>query len=505
LRGAIGLETIARRRPLAGAGHLLAAPFQPFTAFLKGGKLVKEWREPGTQAAALGAIMDHLTSGGARAGMDQMYRTTIGQKFMKAMRQGNLPGALARAPFAAMELWTKLVMDHVVPRLKFGTMADMATADLERIGPNASELDKLRKMAEIVDSVDNTMGEVARDNLFWNRYASDLAMILMRADQYFLGTVRQIGGGVTDIVRQPVRAIQGKPVNLKQLSYLASMLMFHTIASAIYQKLHTGKWPEEAEDYFYPKNGQLDENGRPQRSGLWSYIKDVDAFVSHPTRTLENKASGAISMFSELYHNEDFYHTEIRHPDDPALAQVGQTAKGVAKQYTPRSVEQYQRGAKLGISPELQAEQFFGITPANADVDQTPAERMAREFSAARTPDEPRTAASAERRELRQTLSRALRQGKAIPKNVLNAINSGQLGRRDIDQARTAARETSLQQSFTHLGIDEAIKVYRAATPAERRELRGPLLKKYKAAAPNEPPALRAQTLAAMRSALGER
>jgi hypothetical protein len=210
-------------------------------------------------------------------------------------------------------------------------------------------------------------------------------------------------------------------------------------------------------------------------------------------------------MLSELIRNADFQHIEIRHPDDSAAAQVAQTAKYAAGQlFTPRTVEQFQRGAKLGTSPELQAEQFFGITPAGADVNASAAERMAREYSAARTPEEPRTAASAERRELRQTLSRARRQGKAIPKDVSDAIRSGKLTRRDIDAARLAARETSLQQSFTHLGIDEAIKVYRAATAKERTALRGPLLKKGRAAMQNEAPAMRAQTLAAMRSALAQ-
>jgi hypothetical protein len=504
-RLAIGVEALERGHPIKAAKHILAAPAAPFTSFLTGDKMMKEWHRPGSQAASLGAIMDHLTSGGARARMDQMYRTEIGASLRRALQQGNWPGAVIRAPFAAMELPTKILMDQVVPRMKMGTMAEMAKADLERLGPRATTEDALRLMAETVNSVDNRMGEVARDNLFWNRYASDAAMILMRADQYFLGTVREIGGAAADIVRQPLNAMRGRPVNLKRLSYVQSMILMHMAASAIYQKLHTGKWPEETKDYFFPKNGQIDAEGRPERASFPSYIKDAFAFATHPVRALENRVAPALSMFSELLRNADFYNVEIRHPDDKLPRQAAETGKYAAQQFIPRSVESYQREAKLGASPELRAEQFFGITRAPAEVSQSPAERMAREFSAARTPDEPRTQASADRRELRETLTRALKAGKAIPPEVLAAYKSGQLSKRDWAEAVRASKQTSLVQSFTRIGIDEALKVFGKADRQEKRDLRGLLVKKAQAAIASEPPALRRQTLDRVRAALAAR
>jgi hypothetical protein len=492
-RLAIGLEALERGRPITAAKHIAATPFAPFLSFLKGDRMMREWRRPGSQAATLGAIMDHLTSGGVRAGRDQMYRTEMGAGIRRALQQGNLPGALMRVPLAVMEAPTRWLMDGAVPRMKMGTMAEMAQFDLERLGPQASTQDVLRVMADTVNSVDNRMGEVARDNLFWNRYAADLGMFLMRADQYFLGTARELGGAAKDIVRQPLNALRGEPVNLKRMNYVASMIMLHTAASAIYQKLHTGQWPQEAKDYFYPKNGQVDDQGRPQRTGLWSYIKDAYSFVQHPLRTLRYRTAPVLSLISDLYKNAGFDRLEIRHPDDNPLQQTLATGQYIGKQFTPFSVQNYLKEGKLGASVESRVEQFFGINRAPADIDQSPAERLAREYSAARTPDEPRTAEAAERRELRQSLTRARRQKKPTPPEVVAAIRAGKFSKKDRDLAYSDAKISPLASAFRRLSIDEAERVYKAADAAEKLQLRKMLHDKAQAAMENAAPAVRAQ------------
>ncbi len=490
-KGALGIESLLRGHPIDATKHLLAVPTAPFTAFMRGEKLLREWYTPGESGGPIGKIMDDLTGGGARGRMDQMYRTQVGENMLRALRSGNLPGAVIRLPFAAMEVPTRLIMDEIVPRMKMGTMADMAAADLKRLGPDASAEDVRRVMAETVNSVDNRMGEVARDNLFWNRYARDLGMFLMRADQYFLGTVREIGGAAVDLVHQPVNALRGEPVNLKRISYVASMLMVHMATSAIYQKLHTGKWPEESEDYFYPKNGTTDENGHPQRVSLWSYIKDVDSFRRNPVRTLQNKEAPAISMFSSLLRNKDFRDTEIRHADDPLVDQAKDVAKFIGKQFEPRSIENLQREKELGASPAALGEQFGGISPAPADLDLSPAERMARELSAAHGSVGGRTQEQAERSKLRHELTRSLRSGKGASLAIIEARKAGTLSREDLAESLRAARRTPLQNSFNGLGIDDAYRVYVAASADERKEIRPMLAKKARAAIKSAPPAQR--------------
>lgn len=496
--GGIGVEQIVRGNPLGGALSIAKGVPAPFTNFLRGIPYLKEYLRPGTQGAEIGRIVDILSGGGARIAMDRLYQTSIAENMAKAFHRGNILGAAVRLPFAAMELPTRIIMNKIVPAMKWGTMGEMLKADLARLGPEAKERDIMRVAAETVNEVDNRMGEVARDNFFTHRFVKDISMFLMRADQFTLGTVRLFGGAAVDIVRQPLNAYRGEPVNLKRLSYVAGMLMFHMAYSALYQRLHTGQWPQEGEDYFYPKNGQTDENGRPQRTSLWSYLKDVHSFARHPLQTAQNKVAPAIELFSELLRNEDFWHVEIQHPDDPIAARALQTGKFIAKAFEPRSIENATRESKLGASPGDLAEQFFGLSPAARDLEASPAERMAREYAAARTPDEPRTAASAERRDLRQSLARALRQKKPIPADVLAARKAGTLTRRDMSEAVRESRGSSLVNSFTHLGIEEALRVFRAATPAEKTTLRAALKKKGLAAMANMGPEQRAKTRAAL-------
>jgi ddrB-like ParB superfamily domain/phage-Barnase-EndoU-ColicinE5/D-RelE like nuclease1 len=501
-RGAIGLEEGMRGHPVEAAKHIAAAPAAPFRAWIRGSKMLREWYTPGSQGAVIGKLMDELTGGGARARLDQMYRTSIGESMMRAFQRGNPIGGAARAPFAGMEGLTKLIMDEVVPRIKMGTMAEMAEAELKRLGPDADPADVRRVMTEVVNSVDNRMGEVARDNFFVHRFLKDASMFLMRADQYTLGTVREIGGAGVDLVRQPYRASRGEPVNLKRIAYVGSMLMTHMAIAALYQYLHTGKWPEEAEDYFYPKNGETDENLKPQRTSLWTYVKDVHSFARHPWRTIENKVAPAIALALSLIQNRDFRNVQIRDADAPATEQAKQTAGYVAKQFEPRSVENARRERGLGATPGQLAEQFMGLSPAPSDLDRSPAERMAAEITGEKSEGEARSQESDARRELRLSLTRALRANKPVPKDVLDAIKAGTLRSSDIKIARANASHAPLQREFASLSIKDGLKVFRVATPAEKKLLRRDLLLKARRALASGAPADRAAIVKATRDAL---
>ncbi len=340
------------------------------------------------------------------------------------------------------------------------------------------------------------------DNLFWNKTAKDLAMLTTRSVGWNLGTLREIGGGIADTVAQPLNALQGKPVNLNRLSYLLGLVTVNATMSALYQYLKTGKGPDELKDYFFPKNGETDEQGHPQRVSWPTYVKDVYHYATRPLTTIEGKVAPIWSAFGEMIHNRDFFGTEIRNPDDPLVKQLEELAKFAADQFIPIAARNIQRESKLGASTETKAEQFVGMGPAPSDLNQTPAERLAHELSAGHASDEPRTQDAAERRELRQSLARSLRQGKGIPPDVLTARKEGTLSKRDVEEAFRASKESPLQQSFTHLGVDEAIKVFAAADNAERKVLRPMLMKKARTAMENEPPVKRKQTLEKLRTAL---
>src|SRR6202012_2529325 len=53
-------------------------------------------------------------------------------------------------------------------------------------------------MQKAWESVDNRMGQLVYDNLFWNKTAKDLGMLAIRSVGWNLGTVREVIGGVKD-------------------------------------------------------------------------------------------------------------------------------------------------------------------------------------------------------------------------------------------------------------------------------------------------------------------
>ena len=486
-KAALGFQALMRGKPLEAARHFAATPTAAFTTLMKGDKMLKEWYSPGSQGAEVGNLIDNLTAAGGRARMDEMYRTHMGDAMTKAFGRGNVIGAALRAPFAGAEYLSNLMMNELVPRMKLGAFADLARFHLEQLPPDASFEDGQRVFAQDWDSIENRLGEMTYDNLFWDRTAKDLAMLATRSVGWNLGTLREVGGGLLDTVRQPMNALQGKPVNLNRLSYILGLLTVHATMSAIYQYAKTGKRPEELKDYFFPKNGEVDEYGRPQRASLPTYIKDVYHYATEPLKTVENKIAPIWGAFAEMIHNRDFYGTEIRNEDDPLVQQLKDLSSHVGEQFIPLGIRNFQREKKLGASAATKAEQFVGIGPAPVALDQGPGERMARDIAAGNATERSRTKEEAKRRELRQTLERSLRQHKGVPAEIVEARQDGLMTKRDVADAIRNSKLSSAQRAFNGLGMDDALRVYQAASPNEKKELRPMLLKKWATARVNAP------------------
>jgi hypothetical protein len=272
----------------------------------------------------------------------------------------------------------------------------------------------------------------------------------------------------------------------------------------MYHYLATGKGPEELKDYYFPKTGQLDEQGRPQRASLPTYVKDLYHYATAPGKTITGKASPIVSLVADMIRNQDFYGTKIRNEDDPLIQQLKDSGKFVASQMVPMSVRNLQREADLGAPLAQRAQQFFGITPAPSELERTPAERRAQEIVAARIPAGGRTADQAEHSRLRAELTRSLRLRQGIPSEVAAARTAGKLNAKDYREAAAGSRLSPLQRSVQHLGLEDTLSVYREANESERRILRPLVVKKAKSALKNATPDERSQLLREMREALAK-
>jgi 2'-5' RNA ligase len=439
-------------------------PFQSFARDLYHGRALIEGLKSGAPEA-YAFLEETLNPAGGRLNIDTRYRNKAAENMVRAFRNQNYIGAALRVPLALVEQTAKPLMEYAIPRVKIGAFIDLAHDITERM-PQASTAELHRAYAQAWDSIDNRFGQLVYDNLFWNKTAQDLAQVATRSVGWNLGTVRELGGGLTDVATQTLRGRGGSDRTL----YTAALPIYVGAIGAAYQYLKTGEGPSDLKDYFYPKNGRTEPNGMVSRTTLPTYMKDVYAYSAHPIDTVAHKQSPLLELTGELVRNEDFFGTMIRNPEDPLAQQLEQVGAHVLRTALPFTVQQLNRTTEEGGNAEAQGESFLGFTKASAAVERSPAETLLHNYlgpATRRTPEE-RAAG-----QVRTDLRTAVKAGDVEQARTI--IQQGQLTRRQLQNVARGARLTGLQAGFQRLGLDLALNVYEVATPQERGLL-APLL-----------------------------
>jgi hypothetical protein len=266
----------------------------------------------------------------------------------------------------------------------------------------------------------------------------------------------------------------------------------------------TGEGPQELRDYFFPQTGETDEEGRPMRMSMPTYVKDVYHYAKEPTRTIANKVAPLPNLLAEMIRNEDFFGTKIRNEDDPLIQQLLDLAKHGAGGFVPFGFRNIEREREKGGSLGIASQSFVGITPAPAALNRTAAEQLASELMREQMPEGGRTKEEFERATLRRKVMRSVAMKKGIPPEARQAVQDGRLTARQVVDAAIAARDTSLVRTFRRLGAEEAIKVYEVANEKERKKLR-PLLALKAAGLAARPKAERDRLLPRVRALLKEK
>lgn len=506
---------------------LLQSPVAPLLYARLGMRMRKEWLEPGAHPE-LAPLVEAWISGGGRSGMDRFYHTEISRKMMEAFRKGTLPGligGLLRVPFALVEKFSKPLMEHMVPNMKAGAIGIMGKYELRRLGPNASQEQIRDAMAKVVDSVDNRMGQMIYDNLFWKKTWKDLGMASVRSLGWNLGDIREFGGGMADVLAQARTVVFGGgaggrgiggggagggtggpggggagpggpaaggggfrehiPELTHRMSYMIMLPLTVGVIGAVLTYLFTGKGPDDLKDYFYIKTGNLDENGDPERVNLPSYMKDIMPLVL--ARGFKRKLKAGLTMASHKLHplmssifqmlqNRDYYGTEIRNEDDPLVQQAKDIAEYIGKNFLPFGIRGVQQERERGSSRAKQVLPLIGITPAPRRLNQTAAQELMAEFAEAERPIGTRTKEQAEKAKLKAESVRAIRRGDQAGIDRMKAAEaSGTLSATEVRNIRERAAAIPVAHAFKGLTLDQALKVWEVATPKEKEVLR-PLL-----------------------------
>ena len=391
-KAALGIKQATRGDIIKGAGNVFQAlnPAQPILNLMKGDRLLKAYMG-NLHDPELSAIVESLVSAGGRVKMDDVYRNQGINEFRQALRQGSYKTVVMKALPRLMDMINKPIFEYLVPRQKLGVFFDMAKDAIDH-EPEMSIERKREVMGKLWDSVDNRMGEIVYDNVFWNRALKDALMVSTRSVGWNLGTFREIGGGVIDIKDVVKKDANGK-IQWNGLSdrtsYIFALTFMSAIAGALTQYLYTGKGPSELKDLFFPKTGKVRPDGTEDRISLPTYMKDIAEYGhditgflkygDNPFNTIQNKMHPLLSTVGQIITNKDFFGGAIRSPGDTKTQQALDYAEYALKQMTPFGVRNYIQQSKVeDVEPTimgyLSSPQMIGITPAPGYMTKTPEE-----------------------------------------------------------------------------------------------------------------------------------
>lgn len=383
---ALGVKQMARGDLVKGIGNVAQGfnPAQPVMNIVKGDRLLRAYLGE-LDSPEMAPIVDAIQQAGGRVRMDDFYRNAAVNAFTQALRRRDALGMAKSFLPSLLDRLNAPIFEHLVPRQKLGVFFDMAKDWLQN-NPDAGVDEKRAALGKMWDSVDNRMGQLVYDNVFWNRALKDGLMSTVRSVGWNLGTFRELGGGAMDLKN----VFKDRGLSDRS-AYVVALPLLAGIYGAITQQIYgaqAGKsvdesLPESAKDLYFPRTFRQRPDGSDDRVSLPTYMKDVYAYAKDarnfvkygedPTQTLRNKANPAISTVSEMLQNQDFYGAAIRNPADPLVRQLEDEAQFLLKSIEPFSVRNFQQQqaeqGKEGSAIKnplgyLASPSMYGITPA---------------------------------------------------------------------------------------------------------------------------------------------
>lgn len=379
-------------------GNVLGMPLAVGTTLAKGGEMRKGWLDPAGATPEMRQVIDGYKMAGGRMEMPDFFRTANAGTFFRNLRDLMHPekiayqinqmarddpniagnGALQTAfngAWGSVRLPLRIagrlidtinqpLMGALVPRAKMGVFADLAQ-DWLRDHPTASKAQTADAMIKIQDSVDNRLGQLNYDNLYWHKLLKDTAFLTTRSVGWNLGTLREIGGSFVDAGSTLAGRTPAEFSN--RMAYTIALPVLTAQIGGLITYLSTGQPPQLLMDYFYPRVGA-------DRVSIPGYMKDVIAFWMSPKQTITNKSAPVFSTASQLGQGEDYYGGSIYDPEreDPATG-YGNYLLNQAVPFSYRGMLRLRDEAQKGGNPVSGVDQalaFFGFNPAPKSITQ---------------------------------------------------------------------------------------------------------------------------------------
>jgi hypothetical protein len=393
-----GVSQLAGMQPIKAAKSMAGSPL----AFISKARLGKKFEQVylGRSAATpdFRKIVDLWTDAGGRAvgkGHDPTYKYSRMGSFFTAWKRGALRQEMADAAARvgsrpsiagkgmqigketfsaigrAMDTVAAPLFEKYIPRLKNGAGYDLLN-EWVQANPKATYDQQVAMARKIVDIIDERFGEMIQDNIFWNKAVKQSAQLGMRSYSWTYGTVKQIGGGVAGLVRNPSSLSIKSPNYDPRTAYVVAMPIVTTLVTMVYHKLKTGKNPgddpPDIRDTAFPQTGGTAPGfgGRgsvPERAKTPGYEGDVWGWFNDPSREALNKIASAPRMVWETLNNKDYAGHTIADMNDPLYKRMAEYMNHAVQSMGPISIKNIWTGNPTG-SNISRLEGIAGIRPA---------------------------------------------------------------------------------------------------------------------------------------------
>ncbi len=483
---------------LQGLGNILTAPVSPIARIWSGVRLRRAYKQQidTIQDDRLRNLVKAIVQADGRDRMDPFYYnqaikalTKTTADIFKGSPKQKIKGAfkLPMQTFgAALELAAKPLMEWYVPTGKLGLFSIMAQHEMQRAEAGQITDEQLHeRLISSWDSVDNRMGQLVYDNLFWNKTFKDIAMMSVRSVGWNLGSWREFGGTPIDILGTRGRLSRGDVILSQKMAYtIGAIVLYGTLGAAIMYLL-TGEGPEEPKDYFFPKTGGTNSDGSDERLSLPTYAKDWWAYGTRPAQTLKNKLHPLWGLMTDVIKNKDFFNVQVRDPKDPISQQMLDTAEHIGREFLPLSARNYQKMSRSrpGQTGKNVWVSMTGITSAPSYITRTPAQKLMYRYIIENIPDKTRTREAGELAQYRREVKNRLRKGDPVDQR--EAVK--RLGLTSWKRLKTDAAKEPFAESFSRLSLHQALNVFLIADSTERTKVASVLSGKWTRATKKTP------------------
>lgn len=387
------LQAAVRGDPMKAARRLAGSPFAPLVLPYKGHVAEKVYLGKIAGTPEQRELVDILTEAGARMkgkGHAPDFENSAAGSYWTAFKRGALKaqleadiqrsqtgvGGAVSTVFKnvgrAMDTVMHPLFEVYIPKLKNGAAMENL-ADWMKAHPGASREETVAAARGIVDSVDNRFGEMIHDNLFWNQYLKQSAMLTLRSYSWTMGAVREVGGGLKDVASQGPKALVGKDTS-QRAAYAIALPLTTAAMAAAYQYLKTGEAPKDMQDLMAPRTGGTDmRTGMPERIVPPGFMKDVYGWANHPVQEAYNKMATLPRMAYETARNKNWRDDPIISPGDPErnFAQnvptwLNDYFNYVLQSIGPITVKNIAKGERQGTNLST-FEQIVGVQPAGME------------------------------------------------------------------------------------------------------------------------------------------